>query len=128
MLISFMLCLAFPPWRGVTPEELQRRVFDLRGFRPEAYKKLEEAGFETWSRSMCPADRYNYMTSNSAESINNLTGHVRKAPITQLMEWYRALLQKWSCARHEKYKVSDANTLSDWATHKVMDQMQKSAH
>ncbi|GJV46391.1 hypothetical protein Tco_1430927 [Tanacetum coccineum] len=81
--------------KAYTPEEFQRRVFDLRGFRPEAYKKLEEAGFETWSRSMCPADRYNYMTSNSAESINNLTGHVRKAPITQLMEWYRALLQKW---------------------------------
>ncbi|GJT92048.1 transposase, MuDR, MULE transposase domain protein [Tanacetum coccineum] len=114
--------------KAYTPEEFQRRVSDLRGFRPEAYKKLEEAGFETWSRAMCPADRYNYMTSNSAESINNLTRHVRKAPITQLMEWYRALLQKWYCARRDKYKDSDANTLSDWATHKVMDQMQKSAH
>nr|GEY07634.1 transposase, MuDR, MULE transposase domain protein [Tanacetum cinerariifolium] len=60
---------------------------------PEAYKKREEAGFETWSRAMYPADRYNYMTSNSAESINNLTRHVRKEPITQLMEWYKALLQ-----------------------------------
>ncbi|GKB65634.1 transposase, MuDR, MULE transposase domain protein, partial [Tanacetum coccineum] len=114
--------------KAYTPEEFQRRVSDLRGFRPEAYKKLEEAGFETWSRAMCPADRYNYMTSNSAESINNLTRHVRKAPITQLMEWYRALLQKWYCARRDKYKDSDANTLSDWATHKVMDRMQKSAH
>ncbi|GJS85329.1 transposase, MuDR, MULE transposase domain protein [Tanacetum coccineum] len=95
---------------------------------PEAYKKLEEAGFETWSRAMCPADRYNYMTSNSVESINNLTRHVRKAPITQLMEWYRALLQKWYCACRDKYKDSDANTLSDWATHKVMDRMQKNAH
>ncbi|GKB55552.1 hypothetical protein Tco_0906305 [Tanacetum coccineum] len=53
---------------------------------------------------MCPANRYNYMTSNSAESINNLTRHVRKASITQLMKWYRALLQKWYCARREKYK------------------------
>ncbi|GKG00045.1 hypothetical protein Tco_0301735, partial [Tanacetum coccineum] len=84
-------------------------------------KKLEEAGFETWSRAMCPADRYNYMTLNNAESINNLTRHVRKAPIMQLMEWYRALLQNWYCARRDKYKDSDANTLSDWATHKVMD-------
>ncbi|GKE07707.1 transposase, MuDR, MULE transposase domain protein [Tanacetum coccineum] len=114
--------------KAYTPEEFQRRVSDLRGFRPEAYKKLEEAGFKTWSRAMCPTDRYNYMTSNSAESINNLTRHVRKAPITQLMEWYKALLQKWYCARRDKYKDSDANTLSDWATHKVMDRMQKSAH
>ncbi|GJU74415.1 transposase, MuDR, MULE transposase domain protein [Tanacetum coccineum] len=59
---------------------------------------------------------------------NAFHGHVRKAPITQLMEWYRALLQKWYCARRNKYKDSDANTLSDWATHKVMDRMQKSAH
>nr|GEZ13261.1 hypothetical protein [Tanacetum cinerariifolium] len=113
--------------KAYTPEEFQRRVSDLRDFRPEAYKKLEEAGFETWSRAMCPADRYNYMTSNSAESINNLTRHVRIAPITQLMEWYRALLQKWHCARRDKYKDFEANTLSDWATHKVMDRMQKSA-
>ncbi|GJU84126.1 transposase, MuDR, MULE transposase domain protein, partial [Tanacetum coccineum] len=97
--------------KAYTPEEFQRRVSDLRGFRPEAYKKLKEARFETWSRTMCPADRYNYMTSNNAELINNLTRHVRKAPITQLMEWYRALLQK-----------------CDWATYKVMDRMQKSAH
>ncbi|GKA83212.1 transposase, MuDR, MULE transposase domain protein [Tanacetum coccineum] len=95
---------------------------------PEAYKKLEEAGFETWSRAMCLADRYNYMTSNNAESIHNLTRHVRKALIMQLMKWYGSLLQKWYCARRDKYKDSDANTLSDWATHKVMDRMQKSAH
>ncbi|GJV88048.1 hypothetical protein Tco_1531986 [Tanacetum coccineum] len=78
---------------------------------------------------MCLADHYDYMTSNSAESINNLTRHVRKAPITQLMEWYRALLQKWYCARRDKYKDSNANnTLSDWATHKVMDRTQKNTH
>ncbi|GJZ28137.1 transposase, MuDR, MULE transposase domain protein [Tanacetum coccineum] len=114
--------------KAYTPEEFQRRVSDLHGFRPEADKKLEEAGFETWSGAVCPADRYNYMTSNSAESINNITRHVRKAPITQLMEWCRALLQKWYCARRDKYKDSDANTLSDWATNKVMDRTQKSAH
>nr|GEX27283.1 transposase, MuDR, MULE transposase domain protein [Tanacetum cinerariifolium] len=114
--------------KAYTTEEFQRRVYDLRGLRPKAYKKLEEAGFETWSREMCPADRYNYLTSNSAESINNLTRHVRKASITQLMEWYKALLQKWYCARRNKYKDYDANTLSDWVTHKVIDRMQKSAH
>nr|GEV41847.1 transposase, MuDR, MULE transposase domain protein [Tanacetum cinerariifolium] len=114
--------------KAYTPEEFQRRVSDLCGFRPEAYKKLKDVGFDTWSRAMCPTDHYNYMTLNSAESINNLTRHVRKAPITKLMEWYRALLQKWYCARRDKYKDSYANTLSDWATHKVMDRMQKSAH
>ncbi|GJZ38293.1 transposase, MuDR, MULE transposase domain protein [Tanacetum coccineum] len=72
--------------KAYTPEEFQRRVSDLRSFRLEAYKKLEVAGFEIWSRAMCLADRYIYMTSNSPESINNLTRHVRKVPIMQLME------------------------------------------
>ncbi|GKB27135.1 hypothetical protein Tco_0866536 [Tanacetum coccineum] len=54
---------------------------------------------------MCLANRYNYMTSNSAEPINNLSRHVRNAPITMLMEWYKALLQKWHCARREKYQA-----------------------
>nr|GEW63533.1 transposase, MuDR, MULE transposase domain protein [Tanacetum cinerariifolium] len=94
----------------------------------EAYQKLKDAGFETWSRAMCPANRYNYMMSNSAESINNLTRHVRKAPIMMPMECYRALLQKWYYARHERYQDSSVHTLSDWATHKVMDRMQKSAN
>ncbi|GJW30411.1 transposase, MuDR, MULE transposase domain protein [Tanacetum coccineum] len=38
--------------KAYTPEEFQRRVSDLGGFRPEVYKKLEEAGFETWSRAI----------------------------------------------------------------------------
>ncbi|GJY88734.1 hypothetical protein Tco_0503362 [Tanacetum coccineum] len=88
--------------KAYTPDEIQRRLSDLCGFRPEAYKKLEDAGFETWSRAMCPAKPYNYMTSNSAKSINNLTRHVRKASITMLMEWYKELLQK--CCR--KWKLS----------------------
>ncbi|GJR77224.1 transposase, MuDR, MULE transposase domain protein [Tanacetum coccineum] len=61
-------------------------VFPNAFHGPESYKKLEDAGFETWSRAMCPANRYNYMTSNNAESINNLTRHVRKAPVTMLMD------------------------------------------
>nr|GFA77167.1 transposase, MuDR, MULE transposase domain protein [Tanacetum cinerariifolium] len=80
--------------KAYTPEEFQRRVFDLHEFRPKAYKKLKEARFETWSRAMCPVDHYNYMTSNKP--------------------FYKS--------------DSDANTLSDWATHKVMDEMQKIAH
>ncbi|GJY81596.1 transposase, MuDR, MULE transposase domain protein [Tanacetum coccineum] len=114
--------------KAYTPDDFQREIFDIRGFRPEAHKKLEDTGFETQSKAMCPANRYNYMAKNSAESINNLTRHVRKALITMLMEWYRALLQKWYCARREKYQDATVHTLSDWATVKVKDRMQKSAN
>ncbi|GJR17100.1 hypothetical protein Tco_0965627 [Tanacetum coccineum] len=59
-------CIIWKTCKAYRPEEFQRRISDLRGLRPEAYQKLEDAGFETWSRAMCPANRYNYMTSNRA--------------------------------------------------------------
>nr|GEU91705.1 hypothetical protein [Tanacetum cinerariifolium] len=113
-------CVFWKTCKAYTPEEFQRRTSDLRGLRPKAYQKLEDAGFETWSRAICPANRYNYMTSNNVESINNLSRHVRKTPMTMLIEWYKALLEKWY--------YSSVHTLSDWATHIVMDRMQKSVN
>ncbi|GKC97027.1 transposase, MuDR, MULE transposase domain protein [Tanacetum coccineum] len=98
----------------------------LRSKRPDVYEKLIEAGVERWSRAYCPRDRYNYMTSNSAESINSLTRDVRKVPITNLMEWYRKLVQGWYCERREKYKDGSLDDLSDWAKAKIRKRMQKS--
>nr|GEU43827.1 transposase, MuDR, MULE transposase domain protein [Tanacetum cinerariifolium] len=81
---------------------------------------------ERWSRAYCPRDRYNYMTSNSAESINSLTRDVRKVPITNLIEWYRKLVQGWYCERREKYKDGPLDELSGWAKAKIRKRMQKS--
>nr|GEZ32646.1 hypothetical protein [Tanacetum cinerariifolium] len=72
-------CIFWKTCKAYTPEEFQRRISNLQVLRPEAYQKLKDAGFETWSRETCPANRYNYMTSNSAKSINNLSRHVRKS-------------------------------------------------
>ncbi|GJZ54537.1 transposase, MuDR, MULE transposase domain protein [Tanacetum coccineum] len=38
---------------------------------PTAYVKLVKAGFIRWSRDHCPTNRYNYLTSNTAESVNS---------------------------------------------------------
>nr|GFA02585.1 transposase, MuDR, MULE transposase domain protein [Tanacetum cinerariifolium] len=45
-------------------------------YRLDSEVKLEDVGFKTWSKAMCPANRYNYMTSKNDESINKLTRHV----------------------------------------------------
>ncbi|GJY41465.1 transposase, MuDR, MULE transposase domain protein [Tanacetum coccineum] len=74
--------------KAYTVHEFERSISGIKALRPEAYKKLEDAGFEKWSRAHCPANRYNYMTSNCAESINALTKTVRKVPITMLMDYY----------------------------------------
>lgn len=89
--------------KSYLPEVFDKTFAELRAKRPEAVKRLEQAGFQNWSRAYCTGKRYNYLTSNSAESINSLTRHVRKAPITMLLEFYRILLQEWYCKRREKY-------------------------
>ena len=70
----------------------EKLISDIRSVRPHAYKKLVEEGAEKWSRAHCPGQRYNYLTSNSVESINALTKLVRHCLITTLIEWFRALL------------------------------------
>nr|GEU63714.1 ribonuclease H-like domain-containing protein [Tanacetum cinerariifolium] len=78
-----------------TEQEFNKLMSDIQAVRPDAHHKLVEAGIEKWSRAKCPANRYNYMTSNSAESVNALTKEVRKIPITALMDCYRDRLRKW---------------------------------
>ncbi|GKC63317.1 transposase, MuDR, MULE transposase domain protein [Tanacetum coccineum] len=104
-----MQCLFWKMCKAYTVKNFGMAVNELRSKRPDVYKKLIEAGFERWSRAYFPRDRYNYMTSNSAESINNLTRDVRKVSITNLMEWYIKLVQ--GC---------------DWAKAKIRKRMQKS--
>ncbi|GKD49987.1 hypothetical protein Tco_1278963, partial [Tanacetum coccineum] len=71
-----------------------KAISELRAYRPEAVNKLEQAGIEKCSRAYCLSSRYNYMTSNSVESINSLTRVVRRVPITMLAEYCRDLLQR----------------------------------
>ncbi|GJW93446.1 transposase, MuDR, MULE transposase domain protein [Tanacetum coccineum] len=71
---------------GETEQEFDKLMSDIQAIRPDAHHKLVEAGIEKWSRAKCPANRYNYMTSNNVESVNALTKEVRKIPITALMD------------------------------------------
>ncbi|GKA84615.1 hypothetical protein Tco_0806210 [Tanacetum coccineum] len=66
--------------KAYTPEDFEKLMSDIHALRPDAHPKLVDAGIEKWSRAKCPAKRYNYMTSNSVESINALTKYnmVRK--------------------------------------------------
>nr|GEW20389.1 transposase, MuDR, MULE transposase domain protein [Tanacetum cinerariifolium] len=121
-----MQCLFWKMCKAYTVKDFGMGINKLRSKRPDVYEKLIEAGVERWSRAYYPRDRYNYMTSNLAESINSLTRDVRKVSITNLMEWYRKLVQGWYCERHEKYKDGPLDELSDWAKAKIRKRMQKS--
>ena len=96
-------CLYWKTCKAYTTEDFAKLMSDICSVRRQAHKKLVEAGVEKWSRAHCPGQRYNYLTSNSVESINALTKLVRHCPITTLMEWYRGLLQSWYYHRRAKY-------------------------
>nr|GEZ80206.1 transposase, MuDR, MULE transposase domain protein [Tanacetum cinerariifolium] len=81
----------------------EKSISYIREVRLEAYRILEDARFEKWSRACGPTNRYNYMTSNCAESINALTKIIRKVPIIMLMDYYRCLIQR----RHFERRYND---------------------
>nr|GEW90342.1 hypothetical protein [Tanacetum cinerariifolium] len=100
-------------FHAYTVEDFRMEINELQSKRPDVYEKLIEAGVKRLSGAYCPRDRYNYMTSNSAESINSLTRDVKKFLITNLMDWYRKLVQGWYCERQEKYKDRPLDELGD---------------
>ncbi|GJT51679.1 transposase, MuDR, MULE transposase domain protein [Tanacetum coccineum] len=114
--------------KAYTPEDFEKLMSDIHALRPDAHQKLVDVGIEKWSRAKCPANRYNYMTSNSVESINALTKDVRKIPITSLMDWFRDLLQKWYYERRQKYEDAPDDELTPWATAKIKYRSLKSSN
>nr|GEU82037.1 transposase, MuDR, MULE transposase domain protein [Tanacetum cinerariifolium] len=90
--------------KAYTTEDFDKSISELRGHRPIAVTKLEKACIEKRYMAYFPTSRYNYMTSNSVESINSLTRIVRRVPITMLVEYYQDLLQRWYCEKRHKYE------------------------
>ncbi|XP_071708234.1 uncharacterized protein [Rutidosis leptorrhynchoides] len=62
---------------------------------PDSARTLNTVGLNRWSRHHADRVRYAYLTSNSAESMNALSVHARKLPITMLLEFFRASVQQW---------------------------------
>ncbi|GJR77412.1 transposase, MuDR, MULE transposase domain protein [Tanacetum coccineum] len=111
-------------------EDFEKLMTDIHAVRPDAHQKLVEAGVEKWSWAKCIANRYNYKTSNSVESINALTKTVRKIPITSLMDWFRQLLQDWYYERRKNMKVENTpdDELTPWASAKIKYRYLKSSN
>nr|GEV19280.1 retrovirus-related Pol polyprotein from transposon TNT 1-94 [Tanacetum cinerariifolium] len=91
-----MRCVFWKMYKAYTIEDFGMAINELRSKRPDVYEKLIEAGVE------------------------------RKVLITNLMEWYRKLMQGWYCERREKYKDGPLDEPSGWAKAKIRKRMQKS--
>ncbi|GJS76428.1 transposase, MuDR, MULE transposase domain protein [Tanacetum coccineum] len=80
--------------KAYTREDFAISMTTLQNVQHDAYQKLCEAGVERWSRAHCPLVRYNYMTSNSVESINAKSVIHRKDLVLKLAETYRVMVQE----------------------------------
>nr|GEX66853.1 transposase, MuDR, MULE transposase domain protein [Tanacetum cinerariifolium] len=91
-------------WRickAYTTEEFLRSMSHLQDIQTNAYDKLCQVGPQRWSRTHCPLVHYNYLTSNSVESVNACTVVYRKLPVLKLAETYRAMVQEWYYQRRK---------------------------
>ncbi|GKB01252.1 transposase, MuDR, MULE transposase domain protein, partial [Tanacetum coccineum] len=109
-----------------TPEEFARNMSILQAVQPDAYHKLCEAGPQAWSRAHFPLVSYNYMTSNSVESVNACSVINRKLPVLKLAETYRAMVQDWYYKRRE-LAANMMYEIIDLVANKVTKKRMKSA-
>ncbi|GJZ26172.1 hypothetical protein Tco_0570425 [Tanacetum coccineum] len=76
-----------------TAEELTINMSILQAVQPDTYHKLCQPSPHRWSRAHCLLVCYNYMTSNSVESVNACIVLKRKLSVLMLVETYRAMVQ-----------------------------------
>nr|GEX41515.1 hypothetical protein [Tanacetum cinerariifolium] len=87
--LFWKICKAYPI------EEFSSSISHLQDIQPDVYDKLCQVGPQRWSRAHCPLVCYNYLTSNSVESVNACTVVYRKLPVLKLAETYHAMVQEW---------------------------------
>lgn len=85
---------------------------------PRIRHTLVSIGLSKWSRAHFPGRRYQYMTSNSAESMNALFKHPRKVPITHLIESFRQSVQGWFYERRLQ-AMRNKHLLTPYAVKKI---------
>lgn len=87
--------------KAYTVQEFERYMNALRVSVPEGARVMDDAGPHRWARALFPGNRYNIMTSNSAESVNALSRFARRLPIVGLMEYFRDFQQQWYLIRRQ---------------------------
>ncbi|XP_048623585.1 uncharacterized protein LOC111205747 [Brassica napus] len=78
---------------------------DIKDKCPELAKYLEDSDFRKWARSYAPANKYNIMTTNIAESLNSMLRMPHELPIISLLETIRLTMTTWAAMLLNVYQV-----------------------
>lgn len=95
--------------RLVTAAATAHRMRDYKNFcdkirasNSECGIYLGKIGSARWSRTYFGGQRYNIMTSNIAEQLNNALVEGRSSPIIELVMFIQGMMTRWFSARRKK--------------------------
>ncbi|GJX50508.1 hypothetical protein Tco_0277353 [Tanacetum coccineum] len=112
--------------KAYTREEFSTKMSNLQAIQPDTYHKLIEVDPHRWLRAQCPLVRYNYMTSNSVESVNACTVLYRKLSVLKLAKTYHAMVQEWYF-KCQELAYNMTSEITEWVANKVNKKRMKSA-
>ena len=70
---------------------------------------LFDIGYSKWSRAYSNCKRTWMMTSNIAESLNNVNRLARRLPVISLLEFMRVTIQRWIHKHNEEADKTTSN-------------------
>ncbi|XP_010451610.1 PREDICTED: uncharacterized protein LOC104733756 [Camelina sativa] len=86
-------------YRVVDFEEIFQQI---QKANPQLHAYLVHADVSKWSRAHFRGDRYNFTTSNIAESLNKVLNPARAYPIVELLEAVQNMLTRWFATRRKQ--------------------------
>ncbi|KAG7533136.1 Zinc finger SWIM-type [Arabidopsis thaliana x Arabidopsis arenosa] len=103
------------------------RIFaEIRAKHGPCADYLAGIGFEHWTRSHFVGNRYNFMTSNIAESLNNVLTMARDYPVISILESIHTTLVTWFALRRQAAQLED-NILPPKVNDMVIENYEKGA-
>jgi len=97
---------------------------EIRAVNGPCADYLTGIGFEYWTRSHFVGERYNVMTSNVAECLNNVLTMTRDYPVISILESWRTTLVTWFALRREAAQMED-NILPPKVNEMVIENFEK---
>ncbi|XP_024009607.1 uncharacterized protein LOC112084604 [Eutrema salsugineum] len=79
---------------------IRNAIGKIQEANPALHAYLVKADICMWSRVHFQGYRYNFTTSNIAESLNKVLSAARVKPIVRLVDGIRSLLTRWFAKRH----------------------------
>ncbi|WZZ70237.1 hypothetical protein YC2023_081607 [Brassica napus] len=97
--LAKMVCAAAFSYRR---KDFNDHFGKIRQAHAACAKYLEDIGTAKWTRTYFPGNRYNLLTSNVAEQLNNALRKARPSPIVEFSMFIQRMLTRWFSARRTK--------------------------